>query len=325
MHSHKNFQVKQFGRLLENAGIDPDTVDLKAEIDSQIGFHENLDHIEGLLGRSLTKIDHENGLAMAEDYHSQKLLEDNPDIREYMENEWGRILRPPCAILVLGRRGKGKSALCYWLLELISKKYGLEAFVLGLPKEKRDLLPDTITPLDIIEDLPEGACILIDEASLRFYAKSYNTTEAKLMDQIVSVSRQKGQVLIFATHTARKFQATLLLDMDALIFKEPSLLHSKMERQETKDLTRVAREHFAKINEEDRVKYAYVVSENYEGMLKNPLVSWWSEDLSEAWAGLKFESKKVRTHLTDKELRNGFRDRLKHKKVKRPKDLETIK
>ena len=202
--------------------------------------------------------------------HTERILEES-DLE--LQMQWYDSISPPCCALVLGKRRSGKSALCNWLLYLLSKKYNLEAFIVGMPKEKRSLLPDFITPLDSLDNLPENSIIFIDEASLKFYAKAYNTSEAKIMDHIVSLSGQRNQIILFATHTSRKFQASLLLDMDVLIFKEPSILHTRLERHEIKDLTHSAYKKFLGTPEKARKRYSYVFTADNEYYLENPLPS----------------------------------------------------
>lgn len=52
-----------------------------------------------------------------------------------------------------------------------------------------------------------------------------------------------------------------------------------------------AEESFAKLPREDVVRYTYVVVPRirWQGMLENPLCSFWGEELSEVWAGTEIE------------------------------------
>lgn len=200
-------------------------------------------------------------------------------------SKWPSIVKHPCGVLITGKRGSGKSALGYYLLEELSQVSCVQANVVGLPRQKWYLLPDSIKPVYDLNEIPEGSISLFDEASLRFYARSFNTSENKLMDWLLSISRQKDQTVIFISHHTRKLDLNLVTDVDILCVKQPGLFHSKLERPEIKKLTRTAAQALAGIAGDKR-PWSYVFSDDFEGMLENPLPSFWSEELSRAYAGI---------------------------------------
>jgi len=191
----------------------------------------------------------------------------------------------PIVMLIIGRRRFGKSALGFYMIEKFHKNQpGLKIFVVSLPKEKHQLLPDWIRPVDNVEDLPENCVALIDEGALKYHAHKWQKKETEVMDQMISFSGQRRQTFIFITHTMRKFAVTLLMDINVVLCKKPSLLHSKLERSEFRKLMEIVDHEFNKLPE-DKVKAAtYVISEDYQGFIYNPLPSFWSEQLSEAYA-----------------------------------------
>ena len=67
----------------------------------------------------------------------------------------------PAVILILGKRGSGKSALAYRLLELYRMQ--LSPYVIGVPAQARKLLPDWIGIASSLEDLPPKSVALIDD------------------------------------------------------------------------------------------------------------------------------------------------------------------
>ncbi|GAI03987.1 unnamed protein product, partial [marine sediment metagenome] len=147
------------------------------------------------------------------------------------------IIQHPSTILIIGRRRYGKSALGFNILEEFhNDQPELKIFVVSLPKEKHHLLPDWIIPVDTVEELPDNSIALLDESSLSYHAYLWGQKETVVMDKIISVSGQKGQTFIFITHTMRKFAITLLLDIDILLCKKPSLLHGKLERGEVRKI-----------------------------------------------------------------------------------------
>ena len=58
-------------------------------------------------------------------------------------NQWDRVIQPSSSYLIVGDVGTGKSALAFCLLETFSQKYDLTPAVVGFPREKRGLLPET--------------------------------------------------------------------------------------------------------------------------------------------------------------------------------------
>ena len=190
------------------------------------------------------------------------------------ENLFKKILERSEVILITGRRGAGKTALGYYILEQSPNPY-----VFGLPEGAWQYLPESITPLKSLENLPEKATIFIDEAALWFYSRSSSQKLNKYISQLVTEARHQEQLLIFATHTLRKLDIGVVMDADAIFFKEPSFLHSKFERSEIREITREVMRHFSRLKD-DRRKYTYVLSHDYEGFIKTPLPSFWCEELS---------------------------------------------
>ena len=190
------------------------------------------------------------------------------------EKLFKKILENSEVILITGRRGAGKTALGYYILEQSPNPY-----VFGLPEEAWQYLPEFITPLKSLEKLPKKATIFIDEAALWFYSRSSSQRMNRYISQLVTEARHQEQLLIFATHTLRKLDIGVVMDADAIFFKEPSFLHSKFERSEIREITREVKEQFGKLKG-DRRKYTYVLSHDYEGFLKTPLPSFWCEELS---------------------------------------------
>ena len=226
-----------------------------------------------------------------------KIVTVPPDPMLPMIRKWKKAIKLPSIALVTGSRGTGKSSLSYWLLEVLSKEYRIPAYVLGLPEDKWYLLPNTITPLELaaLLKLPEHAMLFFDESAMLFYARQWQNNVHALMDVLVSISRQKRQIILLATHVMRKLDINIVTDVDCLIFKEPSELHSRMERREVRDMTEEAYDEFQKIPSSQRKKYAYVISHDIKGeMLMNVLPKWWSTAISNAFSGINIAEDRTR-------------------------------
>jgi len=214
------------------------------------------------------------------------------------------IIQHPSIILIIGRRRYGKSALGYYILEKFhNEQPELKIFVVSLPKEKHSLLPDWITPVETVEELPDNCVAIIDEGALRYHAYMWGQKETIVMDRMISISGQKGQTFVFITHTMRKFAITLLLDIDILLCKKPSLLHSKLERSEVRKLVDEVSREFNKLPKEEVKKNTFVISDDFKGFIRNKLPSFWTEDLSKSYAGISINGDKQEEETEEKEVK----------------------
>jgi len=193
------------------------------------------------------------------------------------------LLGFPSASLILGKRGSGKTAFGCLVLEEAHGR-GIEPYLFGLPQKKWNLLPDYITPVKKVDDVGDNAAVVMDESYLYAYARDYRDDFNKFLSKLVGVSRQKKWILVFASHTARKLDIGVVLDMDNIIIRQPSWLHMKYERQELRELIKPAYLYFKKCREP--VKHAIIYSESGPKVVNLRLPSFWSEELSEAFSGV---------------------------------------
>lgn len=75
---------------------------------------------------------------------------------------WLPILKHPLVIVILGGRGRGKSALGYKIAEYLKEK--ADVYVVGLPERAKRLLPEWIGSVPSIEDVPPNASVIFDES-----------------------------------------------------------------------------------------------------------------------------------------------------------------
>ena len=108
----------------------------------------------------------------------------DPDAR------WRGVIIHPSIVLVLGKRGSGKSALSYRLLELF--RYVATPYVVGVSAKVRSLLPDWIGICPALDELPAKSVAVIDEAYLHYHARSSMARESKAMSQLVNLSKAEG-------------------------------------------------------------------------------------------------------------------------------------
>ena len=197
---------------------------------------------------------------------------------------WLKRIIHPSLVLILGKRGSGKSALAYYLIEI--HRYGLKPYVVGIPQSKQHLLPEWVGVTSSLEEVPFGAIVIVDEAYLLYHARGSTTQESKEMAKIINLSRQKGQTIIFVTQESRSIDKNIASSANVIIFKEPGILQSEFERPELNHLAKKAVEAFAPINgNKQQWSYLYAPDTNFSGLIKNELPSFWKPELGRMFAG----------------------------------------
>jgi hypothetical protein len=208
----------------------------------------------------------------------QKLIEIETD------DKWREVIVHPSIVLILGRRGSGKSALGYRLLEIF--RYGLTTYVLAVPAEAQRILPDWVGIAQRLEDIPLKSIVLVDEAYLRYHSRESLKGASREMSRVVNLSRQRNQTLIFVTPEARQLDKNIASSANVVVFKDLGMLQIEFDRPEIARIAAQAREAFLGITG-DRRRWSYVYSPdaNFMGLLENSLPSFWSTRLSRAFAG----------------------------------------
>jgi len=201
---------------------------------------------------------------------------------EKTETDLVDLLGVPSVNLILGKRGSGKTAFGYRVLE---EARPLTPYVMGLPKDKWHLLPDYIEPIEDPSEMSDDSAVLMDESYQYMFAREHETSFNKMMAKLLGIVRQKNQLFMFATHLARKLDVSAVYDSDNIVFREPSFLHARMERREIRDLIGDASDFFEE--EPDPVKSAYVVTPGGAEEVNVELPSFWSEELSRAFADVE--------------------------------------
>jgi len=194
------------------------------------------------------------------------------------------LLGVPSVSLILGKRGSGKTAFGYRVLEE-ADGHDLTPHVMGLPRSKWHLLPDYIEPIEDPSEMSDDSAVLMDESYQYMFAREHGTSFNKMMAKLLGIVRQKNQLFMFATHLARKLDVSIVYDSDNIVFREPSFLHTRMERREIRDLIKEASDFFE--GNPDPVKSAYVITPNGSKGVSVELPSFWSESLSRAFADVE--------------------------------------
>jgi len=197
--------------------------------------------------------------------------------------DWMRVIRPPSVVLIVGKRGSGKSALAYWLMEQF--KYSRAPYIVGAPSEARKLLPDWIGLVPSLEDLPTQSIAVMDEAYLYYHARQSTTERSTAMSQFLNLSRQRDQTLIFVSQEARQIDKNIVSAANVVIFKELGVLQLGFERSELRKLASKAQQALASIpGKKSRSSYVDSSDTDFHGLLENDLPSFWKPSLSRLFA-----------------------------------------
>jgi hypothetical protein len=197
---------------------------------------------------------------------------------------WLKRIIHPSIVLIIGKRGSGKSASSYRILELF--RFGPKPYVVGVPASKLHLLPNWISIVSTLEEVPDGAIAIVDEAYIRYHARNSTAQESKEMSKIINLSRQRGQTLIFVSQEARQIDINIASSANVFIFKDPGLLQLKFDRPELNQLAIKAREAFTTISGDKKPwNYLYSPDADFSGLIKNELPSFWTPGLSRIFAG----------------------------------------
>ena len=211
---------------------------------------------------------------------------------------WQSTIIHPSVVLILGKRGSGKSALGYRLLELF--RYGLTPYVLGLPKQGQGLLPDWIGIAQDLDDIAPKSIVLVDEAYLRYHSRESLAARSREMSRILNLSRQREQTLIFVSQEARQIDKNIASSANVIVFKDLGMLQLEFDRPELNRIATQAKQAFEEVKG-DRRRWSYVYSpdSDFLGLLENSLPSFWSNKLSHAFAtGVEASATKLPKRLT---------------------------
>ncbi len=223
---------------------------------------------------------------------------------------WDKIIQPASSYLILGDVDTGKSGLAYWLLERFSQKYSLLPAVVGFPQEKKRLLPEGFAiPSGPSECMGlEDAIVFIDEADLQLPIE--DTKARKYVVNFLSLPQHRNQIFLLAFHFPRLALGRYLPFFSGFLLKRPPYLIEFAGKRQGDVLTKImtkAEERFSELPSfEEVVRHTYVVAPRirWQGMVENPLPSFWSTELRRAWSGV------------------GLRDTIPQQQVKLPFKVE---
>lgn len=189
-----------------------------------------------------------------------------------------KLTKGSLIILILGKRGSGKTVLGMRLLELVRNDTKKKCYVMGYEKTK---LPMWIKKSKDIESIPNNSVALIDEGAIVFSSRESMKKPNKALGNIMAIARHKNLTLILITQNSAMVDVNVLRLADSLLLKEPSLLQSKFERKGLKEIYEKVIPEFE--GKENKKKLFYIYDDDFMGLMESPLPSFWNEKISKSF------------------------------------------
>jgi len=199
---------------------------------------------------------------------------------------------------IIGKRGSGKTALGFYLLEQLKELTNKRICTVGFPE---------LTPYknyEDIEDVSSGSIALIDEGSMKFDARRSMSEGNIKLGNVLKIARHNDISVILITQNTADIEVRVLRMSDIFFLKEPSLVQTFFERSFIKRLYA----HISPIfmnKESDHTPYYYIFSDKLQGLYKCDLPKFWTEGISKAH---RTDKKEVIPSLFDK-IKDKFKEK----------------
>ena len=136
-----------------------------------------------------------------------------------------------------------------------------------------------------MKDVPPDSIVMVDESYIFYHARSSMTAQAKALSEMLNLSRQRNQTLIFVSQESRQIDRNILDSADVIVFKEPGILQPSFDRPELRDIAKEAKLAFTAVKGDKRSwDYIYAPSADYIGIIENHVPSFWNQKLSRAFS-----------------------------------------
>jgi hypothetical protein len=200
------------------------------------------------------------------------------------------VIPHPGLVLVMGARRQGKTGLAHEIANQLHNRKGLPA-VVHMPSVVPDkvrraiqkLLPGWMKVVTNRNEWPKNSIVIYDEAAQTAHARRAQSGDAVELDDLISVSGQRMQLIIFIAHHSRKLDLNVVTEVNRIIWKKPTYAHQLFEREEVTDFSMRAYDFFAGIKGEVTSKKAALVLDfdNFGFyQISNQLPPWWCDELS---------------------------------------------
>jgi len=234
----------------------------------------------------------EAGEEIKEKRERKKIEKENPQITskaEYDElklkktgmgdydNFVKKLLEESLIIAVTGKRGSGKSALGFRVMENIQAKAKRPCYVLGVGQK---VLPEWINSITEIDEVGNGGVVLVDEGAISFSSRDSMSKKNKELGKLLAIARHKDMTLILVTQNTGMLDKNVLNLTDTIMLKEGSLLQKQMERPSIRKIYDKVDKEFKKVPHAEKKANVYIMDAEFEGIVTSSLPSFWSSKVS---------------------------------------------
>jgi len=209
-----------------------------------------------------------------------------------------KLFRIPEVILILGSRREGKTGLAHKIAEDMNTSKHVKTMV-HLPEKTpvevrskiQKLLPPYMKVTTKKEQWEKNSVVIYDEAAQSAHARRTQSGDAVELDNLIGISGQRNQFLIFICHHTRKLDPNIVREVNHIIWKRPSYAYQLFERDELADFTTKAFDYFASLRNGDKLtetvqrklkRHSLVLDLDDFAFysLENTLPAHWSDSLS---------------------------------------------
>lgn len=267
--------VSDDGRLLRQFGVktNPDGLPKRTTVFLRDG--EEIDRVTGLFGSKDVK----ETLQQCGCGHMES---SPPEILEHVEH--------PSVVTITGQRRSGKSSLAYHLAEELYQHEGIPPVTVNVPESTSESLPGHWTNVASINNTPENAVVVYDEAYRSIHARTPMGEENLDLTEIVELSAQRGQTILFVTQNSAILDKVAVGESDVMMIKKPGKLSMQFERAQIRSLSEDARERFEMLPESaDHREYVYVYGEDGEAFVENGEAPFYDDGISRSFARFEFD------------------------------------
>ncbi|KKN40488.1 hypothetical protein LCGC14_0732770 [marine sediment metagenome] len=209
-----------------------------------------------------------------------------------------KCIQLPGVVLIMGRRRYGKTGLAHSIACAMHNTKGVPAVIHlppSAPPEVRQKIQKILPPWMHVttrkEEWPKKCVVIYDEASQTAHARRTQSGDAVELDNLIGISGQREQLLIFICHHSKKLDPNVVREVNRIIWKQPTYAYQLFERDELTDFTMKAFDYFALLRKgrpyNETVKRLMKRSnlvldfDDFKFLtFENKLPSYWTEDLS---------------------------------------------
>lgn len=195
--------------------------------------------------------------------------------------KWLEVIMIPSVNLVMGFRRMGKTALVYWLTDVLGDLYNRPKIVYGVPPDILDYLPQDFFLVNDLDEIPPEAILICDEMGQFAHARESKSTKNNRFIYLTDMSGKLNQIIFYLAHHSRKVDVqAIVMESNAFILKRPARIWKDLER--SAEIRRIINEALKLLKGKDK-SWSYIydnLGDFGEGILKNPLPYFWTNELS---------------------------------------------